>query len=139
MVKKGIYIHEIKLENDMAIDFGKKFSSHFSAGYYYYYVGSALNNIEARLTRHLSNDKKTHWHIDYLLHFGKIIDIYIKETHEKEECIIAQKIAENLDEIPNFGSSDCKCPSHLFYSKNKDISFIKNDANLLKYTPLTKF
>ena len=33
----------------------------------YIYTGSAKKNIDSRIKRHLSNSKKLHWHIDYLL------------------------------------------------------------------------
>jgi len=34
---------------------------------YYIYFGSALERVRARVFRHLCTDKRTHWHIDYLL------------------------------------------------------------------------
>jgi endonuclease-3 len=137
-VKKGIYILEITLDKDTTINFGKRYTAHFFAGYYYY-IGSALNNIDARLIRHLSDNKKIHWHIDFLLKYGRIKNIWIKETNEQEECTVAQKIAKQMESIPNFGSSDCRCHSHLFYSKTKDTLFIKNDGKLSKYPLVTKF
>ena len=33
----------------------------------YGYMGSALNGLEQRVRRHLSTQKKLHWHVDYLL------------------------------------------------------------------------
>uniref|UniRef100_UPI00385017A6 DUF123 domain-containing protein n=1 Tax=Methanobrevibacter smithii TaxID=2173 RepID=UPI00385017A6 len=47
--------------------------------------------------RHLSDNKKKHWHIDYLLlnKNSKIEKIYTKESGEKLECEIAKKIIES--------------------------------------------
>ena len=38
-------------------------------------IRSALNNLDKRIQRHKSNQKKMHWHIDYLLKKAKIIDV----------------------------------------------------------------
>ena len=76
-----------------------------------------MNSLEARLNRHLSDDKKKHWHIDYLLlnKNSQITDIYYTVSTKKVECEIARNISPNSSEIDNFGSSDCECNSHLFY------------------------
>lgn len=83
---------------------------------YYAYVGSALGGLEKRVERHLASDKKIHWHIDYLLTRGRVIDIVHGETKERKECAIAGELAKHLASVADFGSSDCKCESHLFYS-----------------------
>ena len=85
-------------------------------GGYYAYVGSARNGIPARLRRHLSPAKKIHWHIDYLLQKAIVTDIVIGETAERVECAIAETIGSRCVSIPGFGSSDCRCHSHLFFS-----------------------
>lgn len=137
MEKKGIYILKIKLEHPTTLTYGKNHTSHFPKGYYYY-VGSALNNLEARITRHLSQEKKIHWHIDYLLKQATIENIYYKITTKKEECSIAQNLATKLDNIPHFGSTDCTCKSHLFYSKNPQSLNLPNDLQFENYPKLTK-
>ena len=83
---------------------------------YYAYVGSALGGLEKRVERHLASDKKIHWHIDYLLTRGRVIDVVQGETKERMECAIAGELAKHLTSVAGFGSSDCTCPSHLFYS-----------------------
>jgi len=94
---------------------------HFRAGYFIY-TGSARRNIIVRVSRHFSQLKKNHWHIDYLLeylqahHLGKIIDVRFSN---KPECYLNQcGTGEIL--IPGFGSSDCKqqCGSHLKFLAN---------------------
>lgn len=82
---------------------------------YYAYVGSALDGLEKRVERHLAGDKKIHWHIDYLLTRGRVIDVVQGETKERMECAIAGELAKHLASVAGFGSSDCRCKSHLFY------------------------
>jgi endonuclease-3 len=135
--KTGVYILKIKLDHPTTLTYGKKHTSHFPKGYYYY-VGSALNNLEARINRHLSQEKKIHWHIDYLLKVATIEHIYYKITTEKEECPLAQTLAIKLDNIPNFGSSDCTCKSHLYYTSNPQSLDILNNLILENYPILTK-
>ncbi len=137
MIKTGIYILKIKLDHPTTLTYGKNHTSHFPKGYYYY-VGSALNNLRARINRHLSQEKKIHWHIDYLLKQATIEHIYYKITTEKEECPLAQKLTQKLDSIPNFGSSDCNCESHLFYSETPCSLDLQKDLLLEKYPLLTK-
>ncbi|MBC7081753.1 MAG: GIY-YIG nuclease family protein [Thermoplasmatales archaeon] len=114
---KGTYILIIEIDKDKKIRVGKR-GIYFKKGYYAY-VGSAMNSIEKRLERHLRKDKKKRWHIDYLIEKGKIKKIFYKESKIKEECDIAKKLGV-FEIIPKFGSSDCKCKSHLFYNRKAE-------------------
>ena len=121
---KGSYILLIKLEKDKEIQIGKLGNIAFKKGYYVY-IGSALNGLKQRINRHFRQNKKYHWHIDFLLRFGKIEDVFYKENTVREECILVKKFEQKLQPIHNFGCSDCKCKSHLFYgSKNQMINLI---------------
>lgn len=100
---------------------------------YYVYTGSAMNSLTARIKRHLRKEKKLHWHIDYLL---KNDNNYIKEvlftiSDKRVECELAQLISDKRKTIDNFGSSDCKCNSHLTYFKDYDTA-IENVKNAYK-------
>ena len=128
----GIYILQITLETNKHINFGRDHNYYFQEGSYMY-VGSALNGLDARIRRHLSQDKKMHWHIDYLLRHTKIQRIYIKKTTKNEECLYAQKFAQEFTVIPGFGASDCNCISHLFYTKNRKISWFFSRLELREY------
>lgn len=124
---KGSYCLIINVEKDTKIKIGKKLGIiNFKKGCYVY-VGSAMNYLESRVKRHLSDNKKKHWHIDYLLlnKNSKIEKIYTKESGEKLECKIAKKIIENEESIADFGCSDCKCHSHLIYFKNSKLANLK--------------
>jgi Uri superfamily endonuclease len=121
----GIYHLLIHLPQDTTIRVGKLGSFRFPAGYYVY-TGSALNGLESRIARHLRREKRLHWHIDYLLQHGRVVDVITYQTTQRLECQFNQKILSLPDcKIPvkSFGSSDCSCPSHLAYFKrNPEIS-----------------
>jgi len=129
---KGSYLLLIKVKKDKLISIGKLGKKHFSKGYYVY-VGSALNSIEKRILRHLSKEKKMHWHIDYFLISGKVIKAFYKKNNIKEECKIAKNLEESLSPILDFGSSDCKCQSHLFYGSYKEIIDVVQDLKMNNY------
>lgn len=120
-VLKGTYCILINLNFDAAISIGKLGKINFQRGEYVY-VGSALNSLMARIRRHLSSYKKMHWHIDYLLSHDdvEVFDVFYAVDDTRWECELAQKIAEKGFKIKNFGCSDCKCQSHLFYFKKRD-------------------
>ena len=117
----GIYHLLIYLPHDTTVEVGKLGSFHFPAGYYVY-TGSALGGLEARITRHLRREKRLHWHIDYLLQYGRVIDVVAHRTTERLECHLNEKILSLPDckvPVKGFGSSDCDCLSHLTYFDEK--------------------
>ena len=82
----------------------------------YVYCGSALGGLRARLSRHLRSEKRRHWHVDYLLERGALIEVWIARSPERIECLLARQLAsypEGRLAIARFGSSDCGCPGHL--------------------------
>jgi Uri superfamily endonuclease len=117
---KGTYALLIHLKQDANIGIGALMVIHFPKGYYMY-IGSALNGIEGRVRRHLSNIKKVHWHIDHLLEKAKIDGIYYLESPRRTECSIAGKFMRRFHVVPKFGSSDCRCTGHLFCGQKKEL------------------
>ena len=107
MIKmKGCYCLIINLSNSSKIKIGKKLGKiDFTKGHYVY-VGSAMNSLESRINRHLRDEKKLHWHIDYLLKESEIEEIIFNESTEKIECELSQYISNNAKGIKNFGCSD---------------------------------
>ncbi|MFX0008144.1 MAG: DUF123 domain-containing protein [Candidatus Hermodarchaeota archaeon] len=134
---KGSYILVIYIENDFQIEVGAVGFILFSKGFYIY-IGSAMgeygsSTLVNRVKRHFlsKNEKKIHWHIDYLLAdlHSIIIKTYLIPSKYPLECIIAKEFSEICDySINNFGSSDCECASHLFYFKNLEF-FHKHNSN----------
>ena len=116
---KGVYILLIKINRVIQIKIGSLGTINFDKGIYTY-VGSAQNNLEKRVERHLRKKKRMHWHIDYLLDNGnvKILKVFYKKADKNQECKIAQELNKNEISIKAFGCSDCKCKSHLFKIKN---------------------
>jgi Uri superfamily endonuclease len=122
-VLKGTYCLIIRLKKNSQIKVGKKGEMEFKSGYYVY-VGSALNSLEARIKRHLRDEKKLFWHVDYLLEVkdAEINDVQFVLSDVKLECKIASQISKNSAPISGFGCSDCKCDSHLFYFKDLSVA-----------------
>ena len=131
---KGSYILLLRLRKGQDISVGSLKTICFPEGCYAY-VGSALNGIEPRIRRHLSRDKKIHWHIDYLLSKVVIADAVFVETDIRTECVIAQELSRQFVSVPYFGSSDCSCLSHLFSDSGEMKSKILTSLNRLTMKP----
>jgi Uri superfamily endonuclease len=112
---RGTYALLVQVPHDIRVTVGKLGTLEFAAGWYAY-VGSALGGLEGRVKRHAREEKRKHWHVDYLLTKGQIGDVIYGEGEERKECEIAKKLAEQFRSVRGFGSSDCGCHSHLFYS-----------------------
>ncbi len=113
---KGTYTLLVDLPEDISIEVGGLGEYDFREGNYAY-VGSALGGLENRIGRHLREEKNLHWHIDYFLMEGDIQKVVYGEGEDRKECVIAEYLARALGSIKGFGSSDCDCGSHLFYSE----------------------
>ncbi|ADC47314.1 hypothetical protein mru_1464 [Methanobrevibacter ruminantium M1] len=121
---KGTYCLIISMKKSDKIKIGNLYPEayKFKKGYYVY-IGSAMNSLISRLNRHLSDDKKMHWHIDYLLtsEYSEIREILFTDSEKRIECDLANEIAEDGLEIEGFGCSDCNCNSHLiFFNRKRD-------------------
>ena len=119
-ILKGVYALLINLDSDEEIRVGSLGTIHFPKGFYLY-IGSAMNGIEARVTRHLGKTKKIHWHIDYFLKNAEITNVYYKEGGKGLECSLARQCKKGFLAIPRFGSSDCACTGHLFYEEKDEL------------------
>jgi len=94
-----------------------------------------MGGFKSRLSRYLNGNKRAHWHIDYLLERASIRGIILCETDDRTECIIARALQSQFDSIPHFGSSDCKCNSHLFFATDEIKSGIMAELNSLGMRP----
>ena len=121
---KGIYILVVSVSKDINVNVGALGSVNFEKGLYAY-VGSAQINLEKRIERHLRKTKQKFWHIDYLLDNADVdvLKVFHKKAGRLEECKIAKNISEIGVPVKGFGSSDCKCKSHLF--KLKGYQFLR--------------
>lgn len=125
-LNRGIYLLLLKLKEDQRIKPGKLPETDFNAGIYLY-VGRARQGLRGRIKRHLRNEKKLFWHIDYLLQKAEIKEIWIKHDFY-DECRTVHEIKKilkySLFPVKNFGSSDCRCRSHLFYLNEDKTDFV---------------
>lgn len=114
---RGSYLLILRIDCNMALEIGQLGKLTFSKGYYLY-VGSAMGNLSARIKRHLQRSKKLHWHIDYLTACtNEIIPLPIRSSR-RGECEIAEALSSIMQMGPSgFGSSDCPCQTHLFFSE----------------------
>lgn len=114
---RGSYQLILHLPKATVLQVGKLGTFLFPAGRYIY-TGSALNGLEGRLARHRRQQKKLHWHIDYLVRYARITSVRIFVTPRKVECALNRKVLKQpgaLVIVKGFGSSDCRCASHLVF------------------------
>jgi len=115
MYDAGTYALVIRSGNQLLMPVGRLGTHDFNPGYYIY-AGSALRGLNSRLKRHLKKEKPLHWHIDYLLQQASVIQIWYSLCEERLECVWNEILAQlpgAVPYIPGFGSSDCKCKTHL--------------------------
>ncbi|MCE4606866.1 MAG: DUF123 domain-containing protein [Desulfurococcales archaeon] len=115
---KGLYLLLLRLEKgDYTI--GNLYTGILPGGIYVY-IGSAWGpgGLGARVSRHLSVDKRIHWHIDWLTSDPRceLIGVYLFPSAKGESSLynLLAGISECI--IPGFGSSDdprAKC--HLLF------------------------
>ncbi|HUT81644.1 MAG TPA: GIY-YIG nuclease family protein [Candidatus Bathyarchaeia archaeon] len=139
---RGSYILFLYNKNQINIDIGSLNNLFFSPGIYLY-IGSALSpgGLAKRIQRHLQKTKKIFWHIDYLTTNNSFsIKAYFEIYSEmKVECILGNIIRESFNkeeiiEYKDFGSSDCRCNSHLFQiNKNLDEIILILRPKIQKY------
>lgn len=113
----GSYLLVIALDRPCTISVGSLGEHWFPEGTYLY-CGSALGGLRARVARHLREEKKPHWHVDHLLARGKAVGAFLVRSEERLECEMARSLAEMecvSRHVRGFGSSDCRCPGHLFH------------------------
>jgi Uri superfamily endonuclease len=127
---KGIYVLIIRISKSIRPRIGALGEIDFQAGLYAY-VGSAQNNLEFRVKRHLKKEKQLFWHIDYLLNdpAAEVTEVYCLEAGKACECQIAQLLFPHSEPVLRFGCSDCNCISHLFRSDS--FAVLKKEMRLL--------
>lgn len=118
----GIYLLIIGLSKGRRIQIGRLGHLSFHRGSYGY-VGSARRGMKSRLHRHLKDEKPLHWHIDYLLQCAEIEIILYGQSLSDKECALAHELSLPFQFVPGFGSTDCRCMSHLFFSPHRSSLF----------------
>lgn len=114
----GTYVLILQLVQEKRIRIGRLGQFVLPRGYYAY-VGSALGpgGLEKRLRHHLNPGPKFHWHLDYLRKEADPVKVWIREGGERREhdwASVLRAMKGVRIPVKGFGSSDCKCPAHLF-------------------------
>ena len=104
---------------------GKIGTLHLQPGFYVY-VGSAFGpgGLKARIAHHCRKPTRPHWHIDYLASALKLTEIWytcdpVHREHQWAGTIL--KIRGASVPLADFGSSDCRCRSHLIYFETRPV------------------
>ena len=118
----GTYILVLRSHGGNAIEAGKLGRLEVAPGYYLY-IGSAFGpgGVAARLKHHRMPAARPHWHIDYLRRVCEPVEARCA-YNEKFEHDWARQFANSdavISPFAGFGSSDCDCYSHLFFSARK--------------------
>jgi len=115
----GVYILLLFLPGDRVIEVGSRGRFAFKAGFYAY-LGSAMGGLNRRLRRYYHPLKNKRWHIDYLLEEAVLEDAFGLETAQRMECSVSAFLSRHFSApAAGFGSSDCSCSAHLYYSAMK--------------------
>lgn len=117
--RSGTYLLVLELRTQEKVVVGALGGLKIQEGIYLY-VGSAFGpgGLQSRIARHIREEKRAHWHIDYLRPQGKIVEIWYLVGEAKIEHRAADLLAaDSLTDVPfpGFGASDCSCSSHFFY------------------------
>ena len=118
----GVYQVAWSLENRLRRRVGALGVCEFPRGCWVY-TGSARRALRARVARHISSRKKRRWHIDYLLGPGRVIAVRAFGAGGIGECEAHARLARRFREWPKgFGSSDCRCATHIVYLGEKGLN-----------------
>jgi len=115
---RGSYLLLLAASRTKRISIGSLGRFEFPQGYYCY-TGSAMGSggLASRLVRHKRRTgKSVRWHIDYLRAETRYTGAWY-DINKNRECEFASMLADAGGSVivPGFGSSDCRCPSHLLH------------------------
>ena len=102
----------IEVARPVRVDVGALGAVTFDAGQYVY-TGSAIRSLEARIARHLSANKRMHWHVDLLLGAAGVRVVGVRRL-AGPECAVNAATCGRIP-VAGFGASDCDagCGAHL--------------------------
>src|ERR1035441_8593615 len=122
-VRPGTYVLVLSSRSTDLIQIGRLGALQLQSGFYVY-VGSALGpgGVRARLAHHLKLSRRPHWHIDHLRAHTRVEEIWYRFDTRRLEHAWAERIkrAEGVSvPLVGFGSTDCRCESHLFFFQQR--------------------
>lgn len=112
----GTYALLLELHERAEVRVGRLGRIDFDSPFYLYF-GSAFGpgGLRARLKHHLQPTTSSHWHVDYLRQIAGVVAVWHTRDPAPLECIwvSAASALRGASLVPRFGSSDCRCHSHL--------------------------
>lgn len=115
----GSYFLLFELNQSIMVNVGKIKDVTFQKGFYGY-AGTAFGSggLRARIKRHLIQNKKKKWHLDWIRPYLSFIQGWYV-VNMNLECIWSQTFLNGDDcflPLKKMGASDCKlgCPAHFF-------------------------
>ena len=117
--KGGAYVLILFCSREGLVQIGKLGPLQLRRGFYVY-VGSALGpgGVRARVAHHREVSPRPHWHIDYLRRHTRLDRVWYSHDRVCREHRWARVISGLRGAsvpIAGFGSSDCRCKTHLFF------------------------
>ena len=115
----GTYALIFKTQRNKRLIIGKLGTLTLQPGYFVY-VGSAFGpgGLKARIGHHRKTFSRPHWHIDYLSEYLSPAEVWYTydATHREDHWsqVLANVRGASIP-LPGFGSSDCRCISHLYF------------------------
>jgi Uri superfamily endonuclease len=118
-VNFGTYVLIFESKSHFRLMVGKLGFAAFPAGWYAY-TGSAIGpgGLPARIRHHLGIATRPHWHMDYLRPRGCLREIWYGQAPRYDEhrwAACLRSMPRSIAVVPGFGSSDCRCETHLVY------------------------
>ena len=120
MRSAGTYALILENESSLGIRIGRRGNLQLIPGFYIY-IGSAFGpgGIPARTAHHKKIQHSPRWHIDYLRKHADLTEIWFSYDTKKREHQWAKQLEQQSNIVvpmAGFGSSDCHCTTHLFFS-----------------------
>ncbi len=113
----GTYVLVLRSSRSRTVRVGRLGQLQLRPGYYLY-VGSAFGpgGLRARIEHHCRRADRPHWHIDYLRRYTRLEGVwYCCRRCEHEWATAIGRLPGAAVAMPGFGSSDCRCQTHLFW------------------------
>jgi endonuclease-3 len=122
---RGIYTLIIRSYQPRRIRVGRCLSVSLERGLYIYTgsaVGRGSTSLEGRISRHLRQEKKRFWHIDWILSSGsaRVLSVVFAKTARKMECKTNLEFLKDsciVVPVRGIGSADCRCESHFLMTR----------------------
>ena len=134
--RPGTYALLLALDAPVELEVGRLGQILFESPYYLY-VGSAFGpgGLRARIGHHTQPVRYPHWHIDYLRQVADVVGIWFTADRERFECAWANAALaiRGATQVTRFGSSDCRCQSHLVaVSRLPSVTAFRRRLNVLQ-------